>query len=48
MDKDTKEAIEIIEDTLGAIELLSPMRLSNYINANRRKLHEIITRDKEN
>jgi len=48
MDKDTKEAIEIIEEILVAIELVSPIRLSNYINANRRKLHEIITRDKEN
>ena len=48
MDKDTKEAIEIIEEILVAIELVSPIRLSNYINANRRKLHEIITCDKEN
>ena len=47
LDKDTREAIEIIADTLGGIELQSPIGLSDFIGANRKKLYKIIVHDKE-
>ena len=47
LDKDTKEAIEIIADTLGGIELQSPIGLSDFIGANRKKLYKIIVQGKE-